>query len=194
VGCAFQGRSGTGHGSRIYNHGNGNGSGTIILEDCRFLGISHETVSLIHGWDDIVLRGVEFASCTSATGAIITTSRGLVTVEDCRFQDNTIGLIWIDPQYGSRGVVSGSHFCGNAPYPSPFSAVVTDSGSNSVSMQCCRGDITGNGQVDGLDLAAVLGAWGTSGSSEFNSDVDRDGIVGGADLAYVLSGWGPCPE
>ncbi|MBU3728025.1 MAG: hypothetical protein FGM37_02100 [Phycisphaerales bacterium] len=194
VSCAFQGRSGTGHGSRIYNHGNGNGSGTIILQDCRFLGISHETVSLIHGWDNIVLRGVEFDSCMSATGAIITTSRGLLTVEACRFEDNTIGLIWIDPQYGSRGVVSGSRFCGNAPYPTPFGAAVTDSGSNSVSAQCCRGDITGNGHVDGLDLAAVLSAWGTTGDTEFNTDVDRDGLVGGADLAYVLSGWGACPE
>ncbi len=194
AGCVFQGRSGTGHGSRIYNHGNGNGSGTILLEDCRFLGISHETVSLIHGWDDIALRGVEFDSCQSATGAIITTSRGLVSIDGCQFKGNSMELILIDPVYGSRGVVSGSHFCGNAPDLSPFGTYVTDSGSNTVRAQCCRGDITGNGQVDGLDLAAVLGAWGTSGSSEFNCDVDRDGIVGGADLSYVLGSWGQCPE
>jgi hypothetical protein len=57
----------------------------------------------------------------------------------------------------------------------------------------CPGDVTLNDVVDGVDLAAVLGAWGTSGQAQFRTDIDNDGIVSGADLAFVLSGWGPCP-
>ena len=55
----------------------------------------------------------------------------------------------------------------------------------------CPGDLTGNGAIDGLDLAGVLSAWGTSGG-ELGGDVNGDGIVNGADLAVILSGWGPC--
>jgi hypothetical protein len=58
----------------------------------------------------------------------------------------------------------------------------------------CPGDITGGGEVNGIDLAAVLGAWGTDGQGKFDCDVNGDGIVNGADLAAVLSGWGPCPS
>jgi hypothetical protein len=57
----------------------------------------------------------------------------------------------------------------------------------------CEGDVSGNGVVDGVDLAAVLGAWGSSGKGEFSTDTNGDGVVDGADLATVLSGWGPCP-
>jgi formylglycine-generating enzyme required for sulfatase activity len=55
----------------------------------------------------------------------------------------------------------------------------------------CPGDITGNGAVDGVDLASVLSAWGTQGG-ELGADVNGDGIVAGADLAIVLGAWGPC--
>jgi hypothetical protein len=58
----------------------------------------------------------------------------------------------------------------------------------------CEGDVSGNGVVDGVDLAAVLGAWGSSGKGEFSTDTNGDGFVDGADLATVLSGWGPCPN
>jgi hypothetical protein len=57
----------------------------------------------------------------------------------------------------------------------------------------CLGDVTGNGLVDALDLAAVLGAWGTNGKGEFPTDRNNDGIVNAQDLALVLSGWGKCP-
>jgi hypothetical protein len=56
----------------------------------------------------------------------------------------------------------------------------------------CPGDVTGNSIVDGIDLAALLAAWG-GGKSQFDCDVDNDGIVGGSDLAVVLAGWGACP-
>jgi len=52
----------------------------------------------------------------------------------------------------------------------------------------CLADLTGDGVVDGADLALVLGAWGTSGPA----DLDQSGSVDGADLAIVLGSWGLC--
>ena len=46
------------------------------------------------------------------------------------------------------------------------------------------GDLDGNGRVDGLDLAALLSAWGTGGA-----DLDGNGTTDGADLTVLLSGW-----
>ena len=57
---------------------------------------------------------------------------------------------------------------------------------------CCPGDISGNGAVNGVDLAAIIATWGTDGQDDFDCDIDDDGIVGGLDLGIVLSGWGPC--
>ena len=57
----------------------------------------------------------------------------------------------------------------------------------------CPADISGNGSVDGVDLAAILAAWGSAGNGKAGTDIDGDGIVGGSDLAIVLGSWGPCP-
>lgn len=48
------------------------------------------------------------------------------------------------------------------------------------------GDLNGDGQVNGADLATLLGQWGLSG----NADLDDNGIVNGADLAILLNNWG----
>jgi hypothetical protein len=57
----------------------------------------------------------------------------------------------------------------------------------------CTGDVTGDGTVDGSDLAAVLVAWGSNGQGELDADLNDDGTVDGSDLTFVLVGWGPCP-
>ena len=44
--------------------------------------------------------------------------------------------------------------------------------------------------MNGADLAAILGAWGTSNPT---FDITGDGVVGGADLSAVLAAWGDCP-
>jgi hypothetical protein len=46
------------------------------------------------------------------------------------------------------------------------------------------GDLDGNGVVNGLDLAVLLGAWGTG-----TYDLSGDGIIGGEDLALLLTHW-----
>ncbi|MSR28342.1 MAG: hypothetical protein EXS03_02050 [Phycisphaerales bacterium] len=48
-------------------------------------------------------------------------------------------------------------------------------------------DINHDGIVDGLDLSALLSAWG---SSDANADIDDNGVVSGSDLTQVLSAWG----
>jgi len=64
--------------------------------------------------------------------------------------------------------------------------------SLAVVLPICPGDVTENGHVDGTDLAALLGAWGTPGLGEFVTDLNADGFVNGADLGILLASWGPC--
>ncbi|MCA9285853.1 MAG: hypothetical protein KDA22_11590 [Phycisphaerales bacterium] len=52
----------------------------------------------------------------------------------------------------------------------------------------CAADLNGDGQVDGADLGALLGAWGADGAADF----DGSGTVDGADLGVLLAAWGPC--
>ena len=50
-------------------------------------------------------------------------------------------------------------------------------------------DLTGDGVVDGVDLATVLNQFGGAGSADLNGD----GVVDGVDLASILNSFGPCP-
>lgn len=54
----------------------------------------------------------------------------------------------------------------------------------------CNGDLSGDGSVEGTDIAMILGNWGTIGESAF--DLNGDGAVDGSDLAIVLGSWGTC--
>ena len=53
----------------------------------------------------------------------------------------------------------------------------------------CPADLNEDGEINGVDLAVLLGHWGES-NPEY--DLNGDGQVDGADLTVVLSGWGPC--
>lgn len=46
-------------------------------------------------------------------------------------------------------------------------------------------DLTGDGLVNGADLATLLGQWGSAGSADF----DGSGQVAGPDLATLLGAW-----
>jgi hypothetical protein len=57
----------------------------------------------------------------------------------------------------------------------------------------CLGDFNTDGEVDGADLAVLLGAWGAcSPKGACEVDLNQDGEVDGADLAILLGNWGPC--
>ncbi len=87
---------------------------------------------------------------------------------------------------------------GIVDYGQILSGQLIDANANGIPDSCeigpCPGDISGNHSVDGVDLAALLGTWGTNGQGEFDCDIDNDGIVGGPDLTIILGGWGPCPN
>jgi hypothetical protein len=53
----------------------------------------------------------------------------------------------------------------------------------------CPADLDGDGAVGPGDLATLLGAWGSAGTS---ADLDGDGAVGPGDLATLLGLWGNC--
>jgi len=56
----------------------------------------------------------------------------------------------------------------------------------------CRADLTGDGVVNGADLAGLLASWGTAGGAAAG-DLDCDGVIGATDLAELLNSWGACP-
>ena len=116
------------------------------------------------------------------------------------------GLFWDDrPEVGggalNKALFEWSADCNNdgiIDYGQILNGQLIDTNGNGVPDVCevdpCPGDISGNNAVDGVDLAALLGMWGTSGQGKFDCDIDNDGLVGGSDLAVVLSDWGPCPN
>ncbi len=69
---------------------------------------------------------------------------------------------------------------------------IPDCCENGGSCDPCGADVDQSGAVNGVDLAAVLNNWGTSGGKQPRSDINHDGIVNGSDLAEVLNAWGPC--
>ncbi|MFO0963412.1 MAG: glycosyl hydrolase [Phycisphaerales bacterium] len=56
------------------------------------------------------------------------------------------------------------------------------------------GDLDQDGDVDGADIGALLGAWGDVGSPGGHpADLDCDGMVGGSDLGLLLGNWSVLP-
>lgn len=55
----------------------------------------------------------------------------------------------------------------------------------------CPADLDGDGSVGPIDLAILLGGWGSNPGHP--ADFDEDGVVGPIDLATLLGAWGPCP-
>jgi hypothetical protein len=60
-------------------------------------------------------------------------------------------------------------------------------------VETCPSDIDQNGRTDGIDLAIILGRWGTNPKDYPRADTNDDGTVDATDLSVVLAGWGKCP-
>lgn len=56
----------------------------------------------------------------------------------------------------------------------------------------CLVDLTGDGLVNGIDLAAILAYWGPVPPGGSIADLNDDGFVNGIDLAAILGAWGAC--
>lgn len=56
----------------------------------------------------------------------------------------------------------------------------------------CAWDLTGDGVVDGLDLAKFFSHWGGTAPDDFVADYDGNLVVDGLDMSYCIGHWGPC--
>jgi hypothetical protein len=116
----------------------------------------------------------------------------LLTLEACTISGNTAstvgGGIFVYP----TGVpvetqLVSTTVCGNA-----IRNIAGAYQADSASQVCdCRADLSGDGIVNGVDLAIVLSSWGTANAA---ADLNGDGTVGGSDLGFVLAAWGTCPS
>ncbi|MBL9148417.1 MAG: hypothetical protein JNM94_06960 [Phycisphaerae bacterium] len=118
---------------------------------------------------------------------------------DCQKIGGGIALFKLgrEPYPPAELVAIDSIICGNTE---PQIGVVGDAGSvslagsttvDSLCADPCPADVVPDGVVDGVDVAAVLGAWGSTGGP-WNADASGDGVVDAADLALVLGAWGGC--
>ena len=124
--------------------------------------------------------------------------QALLALDDCVVTNNTalisLGGVGITDSGGAVAsmTIAGSTICSNAPRPNIGGGRWSNLGDNSI---CdCTADLTFDGIVDGVDLAALLSQWGSSGGGAYPADIDGSGTVDGGDLSIVLGGWGPCPQ
>jgi len=61
------------------------------------------------------------------------------------------------------------------------------SGNFTCDFSSCVGELTGDGKVNGYDMASLLGHWGPN--SRHAADLNYEGVVGPADLALLLANW-----
>lgn len=142
------------------------------------------------------LVGVSDSFYTGATWNVVISNSTACGIDEFVYLE-TGSESWIDA--GGNGFTSECVDCngdGVNDFSQLMSGELADSDADGIPDVCqqdpCPADVTGNGAVDGVDLAALLSAWGTIGGGEFNTDIDGSGNVDGADLAFILSGWGPC--
>lgn len=107
------------------------------------------------------------------------------------FVENSSAADWFEIGFGAVLTVPGrsAHLrlaINDTYYPNnsgAYSVTITE-----LSSGACIADLDGNGNVDGADLAQLLGLWGDAGPADF----DCSGATDGADLTVLLGLWGPC--
>lgn len=198
--CLFRGNSGVNGGAMANLRSN------PVLVDCVF---EDNTASVSggaiynDGFDEPdfwvsrpVLEGCTFTNnnATTSGGAITNFGASEATITACDFSANSAdagGAITNDGS--SFTTLSDSALCGNGTGSDQITGTWHDLGGNTIDVDCptpCPGDLNGDGQVDGADLSALLGAWN---ETDAEADIDGDGLVDGADLSALLGGWGLCP-
>jgi len=119
-----------------------------------------------------------------------------------KWNDESKRIYWNGVLIAGQSIIEWSADCNNdglVDYGQIRAGELDDANLNNIPDCCeagtpcgCPGDIDRSGEVNGVDLAIVLQAWG--GSKQYpEADLDGDGTVNGSDLATVLNSWGACP-
>lgn len=93
-----------------------------------------------------------------------------------------------NPYYMRLGDFAGNGLSDDIAIPNSATNQVTVLISQAVAP--CPADQSGDGNVDALDLAMLLGAWGPNPGHP--ADFNGDGVVNAMDLAQLLGTWGAC--
>lgn len=56
----------------------------------------------------------------------------------------------------------------------------------------CPHDLSGDGAVNGADIALCLASWGSATGSGYYADFNGDSVVDGYDITAILANWGTC--
>ena len=120
-----------------------------------------------------------------------------------RLDDIGDGIVQNCDSWARDGVIEWSADCNNdgiVDYGQIRAGEYEDLNANNIPDCCeystpcdCDADIIQDNAINGVDLAAIMNAWGTDGGKIPRCDVDGSGIVDGSDLTIVLDAWGPCP-
>lgn len=86
-----------------------------------------------------------------------------------------------------QGSVFPSFYCKENPLVGKGLAHAAHLEMTVLLFDCAPADFDCDGVVGNVDLALLLGAWGTT---SLGYDLDGDGVVGAADLAVLLGSWG----
>jgi hypothetical protein len=98
------------------------------------------------------------------------------------FEDQPVGIPTILPPGSTANLL----FSGQVNGPAGALTVGVDV-NLSLTSEAVPVDITGDGIVNGADLARVLWKWGTADQA---CDLDQNGTVSGSDMAMVIACWG----
>jgi hypothetical protein len=185
--------------SQAYGGGMQLFASTTVVTGCTFNGNSAVTAGggmhMVNSQPNLVNCSFGGNTCNEQGGGLSwdpVDNGSLLTLTGCTISGNTASTIGGGIYVYPTGIASETQLfstivCGNA-----IRNVVGAYQADSASQVCdCRGDLSGDGVVNGIDLAFVLSNWGTSGGS---TDITGDGTVNGADLGIILAAWGTCPS
>lgn len=127
--------------------------------------------------DVSVVPPVGFMSATADVGSASATGCGTITTAFVRSDGKTLLTDPFDRIDSPITITwTATDACGR-----------TDSEVQTVTVDVLLGDLSGDGVINGNDLAIVLGGFGGAGGQ---GDVNADGITDAFDIAYILGNWG----
>ena len=101
---------------------------------------------------------------------------------------DAVDVRWIGPIDASGSIAADGSFEIRLRSADAKAAIAVDL-VQAIRVPSMGGDINGDGAIDSVDLAGLLGAWGLADTA---ADLNGDGAVGSPDLAILLNRWGSC--